>query len=198
MNRHVRIYRRLLRLYPAEFRARYSDEMITLFREQLWDARASGGRRQVAFLWVRCVLDVALTAPKQHLDQERRVSELSDGSTAVVAREGRPSSASIPRIVAALLPLWVLVVEAGAIPASYEPTFANPPAILGLPLGLCLIAFGLIVMAVGAAIMARTISTKSAVYTFVFLIAPSTALIILSPAIILFIISLSPQTGAHP
>jgi hypothetical protein len=198
MNRHVRIYRRLLRLYPADFRIRYANEMITLFREQLWDARASGERRQIALLWVRCVLDVVLTAPKEHFDKERRASELVDGSSVVLVKEARPASLSVPRLLAALLPLWVFVIEATAVPNAFEPIFANPPAMLGLPLGLLLLALGLMVMAVGAAIMSRTTSTRSAIYAFLFLTAPSTALIILAPALILFIISLTPQTGAKP
>jgi hypothetical protein len=139
---------------------------------------------------------VILTAPKQHFDKERRVSELADGSSAVLVKEGRPTS--VPRLLAALLPLWVLVIEASAVPDAFEPILANPPAMFGLPFGLFLLALGLMVMTVGATIMARTSSTRSAVYAFVFLTAPSTALIVVAPTIILFIIRVGPQTGAAP
>ncbi|MCA1587253.1 MAG: hypothetical protein LC744_00800 [Chloroflexi bacterium] len=37
-----RVYRRLLRLYPAEFSGRFSNEMTQLFSDQLRDARTRG------------------------------------------------------------------------------------------------------------------------------------------------------------
>lgn len=194
MSRHDRLYRRLLRLYPADFRARYGDEMTRLFREQLRDAKSSGEPRHVASLWVRCLVDFVVTAPRQHFEKERQVSQLVNGSPVILVQERRPPSAKTRRVVFALLPLWVLTISVIAVPNAYEPVFANPPALLGLPLGFLLVAISLAVMVVGAVVMARTTSLRSAIYVLVFITAPSTALIVLAPAIILAIIRLSPHT----
>jgi hypothetical protein len=83
-------------------------------------------------------------------------------------------------------------------PGANEPLFANPPAMFGLPLGFPLLALAFSVMAIGVAVMARTTSLRSAIYTLAFLTAPATALAALAPAIILRIVSVSPQTGSMP
>jgi hypothetical protein len=195
MNRHERIYRRLLRLYPADFRARFGNEMISLFREQLRDARSSGERKQIASLWARCLVDLVVTVPKQHFEKERRVSQIAEGSPVVLVQVRPGSSTQTRRVLLALLPLWVLLVRSIFAPGANEPLFANPPAVLGLPAGLVLLAFSFVLMAVGVVVMARTTSMRSAIYTLVFLTAPATALVVLAPAIILLIIAVSPHTG---
>jgi hypothetical protein len=195
MNRHERIYRRLLRLYPAAFRARYGDAMISLFREQLRDARTSGERRQIASLWARCLVDLVVTVPKQHFDKERQVVRVA-GSSPVVLVQVRPRSPTqTRRVLLALLPLWVLLVRSIVAPGANEPLFANPPAWYGLPFGLTVVAIALALMIIGVVLMARRTSMRSAIYTFAFVTAPATALVVLAPAIILLIIAVSPQTG---
>lgn len=59
--RTVRAYRALLHLYPRRFREEYGDDMALLFRDQLHDESA---RR----VWARCVVDLAITIPTQHLE----------------------------------------------------------------------------------------------------------------------------------
>jgi putative ABC transport system permease protein len=56
----ARFYRRLLRLYPREFRDEYGTEMACLYRD-----RASEER--VVTLWLALVADVVRTAPKEQL-----------------------------------------------------------------------------------------------------------------------------------
>jgi hypothetical protein len=197
MNRHEWIYRRLLRLYPAAFRARYGDAMISLFREQLRDARSSGERSQIASLWARCLVDLVVTIPKQHLEKQPQVSQVADGSPVVLTQVWPRSPAPVPRLLLALLPVWVFLAQAVVFPNAIEPIFANPPAVYGLPAGLVLLAFSFVVMAVGVVVMARTTSTRSAIFTIAFLTAPATALAALAPAILLLIVSVSPQTGGH-
>jgi hypothetical protein len=51
------MYRRLLRLYPRDFREEYGDEMSLLFRD-----RSSEGAR----LWLHVLGDLAFHAPKEH------------------------------------------------------------------------------------------------------------------------------------
>ena len=55
-----RLYRVLLRCYPAEFRDEYASEMAQTFRDQ-------AGAAPPARLWRDLLGDVAVTAPKEHV-----------------------------------------------------------------------------------------------------------------------------------
>jgi hypothetical protein len=65
-----RLYRLLLRLYPAAHRVEYGDVMVIHFRDLMREAR-TGGMWRVARLWLRLLLDVAQTAPTEHLATAR-------------------------------------------------------------------------------------------------------------------------------
>ena len=67
MSIHERIYRRLLWLYPAAFRARYAEPMAQLFADQL---RETGPLR----LWVRTAGDLVSSAVAEHLRRDRTVA----------------------------------------------------------------------------------------------------------------------------
>src|SRR5258706_15025090 len=54
-----RLYRVLLRCYPAEFRDEYAREMTQVFRD--------GGVERAPRLWLDLIADVLSTAPKEHL-----------------------------------------------------------------------------------------------------------------------------------
>jgi len=56
-----RIYDRLLSLYPAEFRDEYGKEMVTDFDERM-------RTESPLSLWPRILVDLAITAPKEHMD----------------------------------------------------------------------------------------------------------------------------------
>ncbi len=56
-----RIYRRLLWLYPAEFRDEYGPLMIQLFRDRRRD------EKRIAHLWIDTLFDLAATVPAQYL-----------------------------------------------------------------------------------------------------------------------------------
>lgn len=74
---HERVYRGLLRLYPSEFRARFGDEMVQLFGDQLRDARtgrASPGPPAGAHVWLRTLGDLAVTVASEHLRRDRTVA----------------------------------------------------------------------------------------------------------------------------
>lgn len=60
-----RLYRALLRLYPAEFRGDFGDEMSGVFREQRRDER---GVRGLAALWLRTVASILVRAPREQAD----------------------------------------------------------------------------------------------------------------------------------
>jgi putative ABC transport system permease protein len=69
MDRHTRWFRRLSRLFPADFRTVYGREMEQAFRARRDEvARESAGLLR---LWFETVWDLLRTAPGQHLDQMR-------------------------------------------------------------------------------------------------------------------------------
>jgi putative ABC transport system permease protein len=65
MTRGERFYELLLRLYPAEFRARYGRAMRDFQRDRL--ALAAQHRESIAALWVRTVGDAVVSATAEHL-----------------------------------------------------------------------------------------------------------------------------------
>src|SRR5262249_3334235 len=68
MSRADRLFRALLRLFPAEFRGDFGDDMAATFREQRRDVLARGGLRAALALWWDTVRGVVTTAPREHLD----------------------------------------------------------------------------------------------------------------------------------
>ena len=72
--RQQRIYRGLLRFYPTEFRARFSDEMVQLFGDQLRDVRTGGVPAGAARTWLRTLGDLAVTAASERLRRDRTVA----------------------------------------------------------------------------------------------------------------------------
>jgi putative ABC transport system permease protein len=64
----LRLYRALLRLFPASFRHEYGDEMSAAFAREL---RESSGAARLT-LWARTILDVLLNAVRVHGDIARQ------------------------------------------------------------------------------------------------------------------------------
>jgi hypothetical protein len=69
-----RLYRGLLRLYPAQFRARFADDMVQLFSDQMRRARTEGPPVAVAGTWLRAIADLAATAASEHIRRDRTVA----------------------------------------------------------------------------------------------------------------------------
>jgi putative ABC transport system permease protein len=63
---HVRLYRALLRLFPAEFRGDFGDQMTADFDDERRDVL--GTPREVRKLWIRTAADLLRRAPREHLD----------------------------------------------------------------------------------------------------------------------------------
>lgn len=63
-----RIFRALLRLFPAEFRGDFGDDMAATFDDQRRATLAHGGRMAGLQLWTDTVLGILTTAPREHLD----------------------------------------------------------------------------------------------------------------------------------
>ena len=58
----ARLYRRLLKLYPAGFRENYAGEMERQFLDEMADSR---GPFPLAALWIRMLGDLAISVPSQ-------------------------------------------------------------------------------------------------------------------------------------
>ncbi|MEM7417158.1 MAG: ABC transporter permease [Gemmatimonadota bacterium] len=72
--RAVRTYRRLLRLYPAEFRGRFEIEMVRVFEKSLGEDGDVGMRT-----WLRMWADLAPSAIREHWDVWMREGNGMDG-----------------------------------------------------------------------------------------------------------------------
>jgi hypothetical protein len=190
VNRHERVYRRLLRAYPAGFHSDYADEMARLFLDQLQDAEAGHRPFAVAGLWARSIVDLVTTAPAVHIRREDHVPQPVDlAPPGDVSGSAQPVSQG-PRVLLGLLPLWILVSFMLITPGFMEPAFANPPAALGLPFGVFIIGIALAVMIIGVQILRRA-SPTVALVAFICFTVPSVIAIILAPAMILVLVNLS-------
>ena len=67
-NRAERVFRRLLRLFPAEFRGDFGDDMAATFTDQRRDALVNGGSMAAWRLWWDTIRGITTTAPLEHLD----------------------------------------------------------------------------------------------------------------------------------
>ena len=65
----VSIYTILLRAYPREFRREYGSQMVLLLLDCQRDARTAAARRR---LWLRTLVDLIFTAPREHLNNIRK------------------------------------------------------------------------------------------------------------------------------
>jgi putative ABC transport system permease protein len=71
MSRAERLFKSLLRLFPADFRGDFGDQMTATFSDQRRDVLASGGRLRGLRLWFDTVAGILATAPREHLDMLR-------------------------------------------------------------------------------------------------------------------------------
>lgn len=189
MNRHSRAYRVLLRLYPDMFQRDYGDEMARLFDEQLRDARATHGRKGIADLWARVIVDVLATAPRQHLSRERHVPEPVVGGSPTGRVPVGGHARRGPRLVLGLVPVWVLIFVSFAAPGFMDPMYANPPAVAGLPAGVVLIAAALFLTIVGVEVLRRVESNTVAAFVWLLFTVPAIAMVLLGPAAILLVLN---------
>jgi hypothetical protein len=86
MSTHERVYRGLLRVYPAAFRERYETEMVQLFADRLRDARAAGTTAGSLRLWVGTVPDLITSALSEYLRRNRTVAHSAAAVPSTSAR----------------------------------------------------------------------------------------------------------------
>src|SRR5215510_2728664 len=70
-SRPDRIYRRLLRLLPFDFRREYGSEMEGVFRQERRNAHKRGSRLALR-LWWKTISGLLFIAPREHLDVLRQ------------------------------------------------------------------------------------------------------------------------------
>src|ERR1044072_5554913 len=68
MSKADRFYKRLLRLFPAEFRGDFCDDMTATFNDQRREVLAQGGRMAAFRLWWDTLRGILTTAPREHFD----------------------------------------------------------------------------------------------------------------------------------
>lgn len=75
-SRSRRAYALLLAAYPREFRREYGREMALVFADRCREQSCAGGAAALARVWGEALLDLALTAPRQHLERLRGGGEV--------------------------------------------------------------------------------------------------------------------------
>lgn len=104
MSAAERVYRLLLRAYPAGFRAAYGHEMLLVFRDQRRERGATGAR-----FWAEVVWDVARSAPALRLEAMR-----GHGGTDIHSGEGTMKTMAILTMLIGALEAVGALVEGWA------------------------------------------------------------------------------------
>lgn len=191
MTRSERIYRKLLLAYPRSFRARYEEEIVRLFLDQLRDTASADHAGERAALWARSVADIASSAPSEHLRKESTVAKRVDpGSVDLTISPERTGPTRIGYALASI-PFVAIVFGATLASGFFEPVFANPPEILGLPAGIVLL-FAVAVWASLAFVVIRAFRSwfGVALGLLVFTV-PSIVAILFLPAAILIVLNVN-------
>jgi hypothetical protein len=86
-----RVFRRLLRAYPASLRAEYEGPMVQLFRDLCRDARNRRGGVGLIALWGFILRDTAGSLIREHVDEWRRIMDQFQRALALkIRRETSP------------------------------------------------------------------------------------------------------------
>jgi hypothetical protein len=189
VNRHERAFRRLVRVYPAAFRAEYEDQMVGLFVDQLRDSQATGRTLAVTRLWAQTLVDLVATAPREHLRKEAPVLQPVEPTAAPMT----PSRSPLQRVAVAVASVPVILFAGlwAMAPGYMEPVTLNPPAVLGLPMGVVIVAFAGFMAVFGWLVARRTQSLGIALGALAFLTIPALLLILMAPALILFVVEIA-------
>jgi hypothetical protein len=69
LNRSIRAYRQLLRVFPKSFLNEFGDSLVQMFGDLASRALHSGGLPRLAVLWMRMLPDLGVSAAREHLGQ---------------------------------------------------------------------------------------------------------------------------------
>lgn len=186
MSRHERAFRRLVHLYPTAFRAEYEDQLVGLFADQLRDSRISGGTGAVARLWAQVLTDLIATAPQEHLRKESPVLQPVEPA----APPATPMRSPMHRVavVVASVPVVMLAALWIVAPGYMDTVGFNPPAVIGLPMGIVIVAFAGGMAVFGWLVARRAQTFGVALGALAFLTIPAFLMIVMAPVLILFLV----------
>jgi hypothetical protein len=148
MNRLIRVYAALLRLYPHRFRAEFGDEMQSVFAHAVNDA-ARRGLVALAKVCVHEAWELPASLAREHWSsfrEEGKMSTIPDTREAA-ARQDVRSSDSWPAALATALPFLVcgltMVLERIVTPDMYGRTGLPPAPLLVQLIGYLILLVGL-------------------------------------------------------
>ena len=164
MRQARRIYEALLHAYPDRTRLARGDDMAQLFTDQLRDAASLLGQARV---WVQAIADIALTAPREHVEWRRRI-KVVEGPIV-----DQPTAVRRDALVA-LVPMMLSIALIFVRPPGYEAMYDARVSVLGLPFGVFGLIGGAVLAAVGILIARRNPFADPAVQALVMgvLLAP--------------------------
>ncbi len=134
-----RLYRLLMRTYPADFRAKYGREMVLLFRDQCREGDVGSPR-----FWARVILDVARSAPALRAQMWRARGHENTGILE-----------AIMKLAATLIVLLGVYVAVNALAEAFGGGAGTPAGRYLLAIALGALA-GALLLAAGIALLRRT------------------------------------------
>ena len=120
-----RIFRRLISLYPEEFRLKFGGEMLQTFRDRCREVARGRSRRGLARFWAETLFDFAVTAPAEHLERRNFVKVLADDFTWDIRHVFRVFLKCLSWVVAGA----VVVFLAGWISTSIYARYKEPSVV---------------------------------------------------------------------
>ena len=101
------------------------------------------------------------------------------------------SRSRVPTRLTAFTPLWVLLVASVASPNFFDPMFAKPPEILGIPFGFVMDAIAMVWTLIGVVLIWDARSRLVELLVLTLFTIPATILVVFSPALILIMQNLA-------
>lgn len=190
--RAARIYRALLRLYPADYRREYAAPMAQLFRDLCRDAYRQHGRVGLARLWRRVLADTVVTAAIEHIHAlEKGVYTMSkQHQYLILFLSGLPLALGLMLLLINPKFMLHLVAPSAAQPVGWLMT----AAVVGLVVAAYVVQRKILrstPMGTSTGVV-QSIPLRSRLYlvgTIAFLVFPAILLILLGPAFIMMLLS---------
>lgn len=160
--------------------------MVGLFMDQLRDSRTSGTTLAVARLWTQTLIDLVATAPQERLRKASPVLQPVEPA----AVPATPTRSPVHRVAVAVASMPVVLLAALWIvaPGYYDTVAFNPPALIGLPMGIAIVAFAGGMAVFGWLVARRAQTPGVALGALAFLTIPASLLIVMTPLLILFLV----------
>ena len=96
-------------------------------------------------------------------------------------------------IFTSLLPVWLTAILLVVAPKFFAGVVTNPPALLGLPLGVVLLAIAAGLTVLGFLVMRGSTSPIVSALAFTILTLPAVFIVIFTPAVVMIAVNLAPE-----